>query len=59
MVVAPRQFLKWREINDLLKREYILRHSNVRCDMGVFDVIFNEDSMCTVKRAVIIFINHK
>ena len=52
-------FYDEENMNDILKRAYVLKHSHVRCFIGSFDKLLHEGSISTGHRAVLLFILHK
>ena len=46
-------------MNDIIKRTHVLKHSHGKWVVGAFDKILLEVSICTGRRAVLYFILNK
>ena len=50
---------KGENMNDIVKRAHVLKHSHGRCVVGSFDKILHEGSIWNGHRALLLFILHK
>ena len=58
-MVVRQFFFDGENINDVVKRAHLLKHSYGRCVIGYFDKNLHEGSLWTGQRAFISFILHK